>query len=130
MKGMAGMGVILLLIVGGMTFRPVTASCEPARGWYLNGGLGVAVVEQPEFVNPEMETGLRVGANCGFRFNPRWAIEFESGLTRNGAGRSPEAGESVDHGSARVQWHLPLPQLDEARAVCRGGDRRHDRLDQ
>jgi hypothetical protein len=76
-------------IVGGTALRPGTASCEPPRWWYLNGGLGVAPLEQPAYMIPRMGIGFRVGATCGFRFNPRWAIEFDTGLIRHAMPTKP-----------------------------------------
>ena len=83
MKATLWRGMMILLIVGGVMFRPEAARGDPARGWYLNGGLGLCWLDQEESKDPEADLGFRVVTGCGFRFNRRWAIELDSGFIRN-----------------------------------------------
>jgi hypothetical protein len=41
MKDVLWWGAVLLLAVGGVMIRPQAVHGDPARGWYLNGGLGL-----------------------------------------------------------------------------------------
>lgn len=74
---------MLLLAVACLGLWPGVARCDPQRGWYLNGGLGIAHLDQEEGADPEADLGLHLGAACGFRFDRRWALELESGLLHN-----------------------------------------------
>lgn len=83
MKGMLWWWMMLLLIVGGVIIWSQAAQADPARGWYLNGGLGLSHLDQEESKQPKADIGFRVAAACGFRFNRNWGIELDSGFIRN-----------------------------------------------
>ena len=83
MKGMPWWWMTLLLIVGCVILRPAAAQADSARGWYLNGGLGLSHLDQEESKQPKADLGFRVAAACGYRFNRNWGIELDSGFIRN-----------------------------------------------
>ncbi len=92
-----GIAGVLVLMGCSLMAAPGTAAGEPDRGWYLNGGLGVAVLDRYGNMGPPAEIGFHGGGTCGFRFNRRWALEFDTGfILYNSPRPDPETpGESV-----------------------------------
>jgi opacity protein-like surface antigen len=71
---------------------PQTATGDTARGWYLNGGLGLNHLDQEEGKDPKADIGIRVAAACGIQLDRHWALELDSGFIRNTSPDNPRTG--------------------------------------
>ena len=71
------------MVVAGACGGQQAARSEPARGFYLNGSLGIALLDQEEGKEPEANAGVHLGTTCGYRFNRLFALELDSGFIRN-----------------------------------------------
>lgn len=75
------LAVVLALSAGTMLWAQAAAA-EESRGWYLTAGAGINHLDQEGSKDPVADIGFRVVLGGGYRFNPRWALEFDSGLIR------------------------------------------------
>lgn len=98
MKRMLWCVPMLLLIASGAALRPAAAQADETRGWYVNGGLGLSHLDQEQSKQPKADLGFRVAATCGFRYNPHWALEFDSGLFANTLPEDPPTPKKTLYG--------------------------------
>lgn len=83
---------LLLLLLGLAGGWPAAAGAQEARGWYLTTGLGLNHVDQEGSLDPKADLGFRVVAAGGFRFDPRWSLELDTGFIRNTRPDHPSRG--------------------------------------
>ena len=101
MKGLLWWGMTLSLIFGGLVIRSEAVQADPARGWYLNGGLGLSHLDQEESKEPKADLGFRLVAAYGFRFNRNWGLKLDSGFIRNNL-------PADAHTEEGTMWQVPL----------------------
>ena len=94
MKGWLCRGTMLLLGLGCLGGWSRAVQADPARGWYLNGGLGISHLDQEESKEEKADIGFHLGGACGYRFNRWWALEAESGFIHNSIPARDEAEEA------------------------------------